>query len=380
MKTGLKRGGWQRAKVTNLVSDKDTGIYYARARINGKLKWRSLKTQVESVAKQRLNDTLTELRAAAQVKAASSQMTGTAQTNVEHFIAIYRESSIHDASLAPATKLRREIALKAVLKTWPDLPTRDARRVTPSDCEQWAASALRTGTGFVAPKAKTVRKGMAASSFNKCVDTLRAIFEIARKHGVAYGNPADSIKKAKMKQRKLELPSVEKFRAIVESVASAGARQSQDCADLVRLIAFSGARLSEATELQWRHVDTVKAQITIPGTKTDSSHRTIPLFPPLGALLDDIRSRRGEVSPDAPIAAVHECKGALRSACRTVGVKTLTHHDLRHLFATRCIEIGTDIPTVANWLGHRDGGALLMRTYSHLRNEHSQAAALKISF
>ena len=29
-------------------------------------------------------------------------------------------------------------------------------------------------------------------------------------------------------------------------------------------------------------------------------------------------------------------------------VKRLTHYDLRHLFATRCIENGVDIPTVSS--------------------------------
>ncbi|MBU6410034.1 MAG: hypothetical protein KGR98_06580, partial [Verrucomicrobia bacterium] len=39
---------------------------------------------------------------------------------------------------------------------------------------------------------------------------------------------------------------------------------------------------------------------------------------------------------------------------------------LRHLFATRCIEAGVDIPTVLRWLGHQDGGALCMKTFGHL--------------
>jgi integrase len=39
-----------------------------------------------------------------------------------------------------------------------------------------------------------------------------------------------------------------------------------------------------------------------------------------------------------------------------------------------------DVPTVARWLGHRDGGALAMRTYGHLREEHSRAAAAKVTF
>jgi integrase len=77
---------------------------------------------------------------------------------------------------------------------------------------------------------------------------------------------------------------------------------------------------------------------------------------------------------------VSECTIALARACKELGIPNLTHHDLRHLFATRCIESGVDIPTVSRWLGHKDGGALAMKTYGHLRNEHSQAMAQKVKF
>ena len=55
-------------------------------------------------------------------------------------------------------------------------------------------------------------------------------------------------------------------------------------------------------------------------------------------------------------------------------------HDLRHFFATTCIEQGVDIPTEAKWLGHQDGGALAMRVYGHLRDEHSKEQASKLKF
>jgi integrase len=51
---------------------------------------------------------------------------------------------------------------------------------------------------------------------------------------------------------------------------------------------------------------------------------------------------------------------------------------MRHLFATSCIESGVDIPTVSRWLGHSDGGNLAMKTYGHLRQEHSDAQAAKV--
>jgi hypothetical protein len=41
---------------------------------------------------------------------------------------------------------------------------------------------------------------------------------------------------------------------------------------------------------------------------------------------------------------------------------------------------GCDVQTVAAWLGHRDGGALLCRTYAHLLNQHKQAMAQRVVF
>jgi integrase len=70
----------------------------------------------------------------------------------------------------------------------------------------------------------------------------------------------------------------------------------------------------------------------------------------------------------------------MNRAARIAGMERITHHDLRHLFATRCTESGVDIQTVSRWLGHKDGGALAMRVYGHLCDEHSTAMAQKVSF
>jgi integrase len=221
---------------------------------------------------------------------------------------------------------------------------------------------------------------MSPSAFNKCVNTLRAVLEIAREFGVIYKNPAAEIAKARIKQKRLELPSAKQFEEIIKQIRTAGARWSPDCADMVRFLTYSGAHLLEATALRWSHVKPTKNEITIPGTKSGSSYRIIPLFPALAALLDEIKNRREPEAQDAPILRVGGSLGALESACKTVGLKAINHHDLRHLFATRCIESGVDIPTVSRWLGHSDGGALAMKTYGHLWQEHSAAQAAKVTF
>jgi integrase len=296
------------------------------------------------------------------------------------FIQSWQERTENDLSLAPGSKLRRDIALKALLKTWPGLASLDPRLIREADCRRWAVNAFRDGTGFVAPRARTRRRGMSPSAFNKCVDALRGILAIAEEEGVVSSNPANGISKVRDRRPSLELPSPGQFEALVGAVARGKSRWAADCADFVRLLAYSGARLREATALQWRHVDDARRRLTIPGTKSESSHRVIPIFPPLAGLLLDIRSRRPGEPREAAISRVRECRQSLRSACRAVGVPPLTHHDLRHLFATRCIESGVDIPTVSRWLGHSDGGVLAMKTYGHLSDEHSALQAAKVRF
>ena len=71
-------------------------------------------------------------------------------------------------------------------------------------------------------------------------------------------------------------------------------------------------------------------------------------------------------------------RAALIAACARLGLPRLTLYDMRHYFNTWAIENGVPIPTVAKWIGHKDGGALLMRTYTHLRDAHGLAEARKL--
>ena len=53
---------------------------------------------------------------------------------------------------------------------------------------------------------------------------------------------------------------------------------------------------------------------------------------------------------------------------------------MRHHFASYCVMSGIDFKTVAQWLGHRDGGFLVCKTYSHLSASHTREQAQRLSF
>jgi site-specific recombinase XerD len=87
-----------------------------------------------------------------------------------------------------------------------------------------------------------------------------------------------------------------------------------------------------------------------------------------------------ETAPEKTVLKVTNARGAFDHACCEIGMKTISHKTLRHLFVTTAIESGIDVLTVSHWLGHKDGGALAMKVYGHLRNEHSKLAAQKVNF
>ena len=152
--------------------------------------------------------------------------------------------------------------------------------------------------------------------------------------------------------------------------------------DMIEFLAYSGMRaFSEAPWVTWEDVDWQRKEIVVRGSPETGTKnreiRRIPLIPDMESLLTRLQ---GSGHPSGRILQVQKCQGALTRACQKLGIPRITHHDLRHLFATRCIESGVDIPTVARWLGHKDGGALAMKVYGHLRNQHSQEMAKKVRF
>ena len=155
---------------------------------------------------------------------------------------------------------------------------------------------------------------------------------------------------------------VELGRGSAKSAAtrSAGVWCSQQCGDLIEFLAFSGCRLGEAGYVRWTDVDLEGGMMWVHGDPLTGTknweRRQVPIIPAMRRLLEDLRNNPRAVRDVKRlnanfVLAVTECQKAIDAACAKLGIKRVVHHDLRHLFATACIESGIDIPTVAKWLG-----------------------------
>lgn len=356
---------WQKSATPNLYRYRPSGTYFARAKVGGKLIRQSLHTATYSVAVLRLNDLLKENRGRVEIREATRSGPMTFREAADQLIAQIDA----DPSVKPATRAYRRRCLEALRRAWPELDATDVRRITPRQCQDWAA-------GFAERYSPTM--------YNNTVGTLRMVLDVAVKAGVRFGNPAAEVRKVKVPLKQLRLPSTEQFQRLVRTIAERGGRFSRDCANLVEFLAYGGFRKGEAENIRWADCDFAKGRILVSGdpehgTKNGEA-RWVPMNGAMVSLLQRLSAGRAEESPTVAVMKVQECQKAMERACRDLGLDRITHHDLRHFFATSCIEAGIDIPTVSRWLGHKDGGALAMRVYGHLRDQHSQAMAQRVTF
>jgi integrase len=359
---------WTKAPVANLVRYEPSGIYFARAKVRGKLVRKSLDTNILSVAKLRLADVVdAEHRAVApsQTKIVGKMTFGDA-------LAIFRERQKHATDIKESTKNYNERAAIDLLKTWTGLEQTDVKRITKFDCLEWRS---RFG------------KMYASTVINGTLSVLRRILDIAVDSGVRYDNPAKDkdVKRARVRRKELKLPEPDQFVALLAHVRGNGSGRGGHSADAIQFFSYAGPRLNEAARIFGRDCSFVKNEIVIRGDLITGTKnweiRRVPMIPEMRKLLERLKAECSEQEfMNNPVLRVRKFNRSLKNACTKLGLHHLTHHDLRHLFATRCIESGVDIPTVAKWLGHKAGGVLAMQTYGHLRDKHSANMAEKVIF
>ena len=142
----------------------------------------------------------------------------------------------------------------------------------------------------------------------------------------------------------------------------------------VALGAFTGMRKEELQRLRWEDVGEEWIVVGADGMTKGKTFRRVPVCGPLREVLATIP----EADRLGTVVRMKSPRRALHSACAKLKLADMRSHDLRHWFATWAIQSGVDIPTVAKWLGHVDGGALCMRTYGHVQDAHSVEAATKL--
>ncbi len=336
-----------------LYRNNASGIYYALVKRGGKQIRRSLKTNDRKLAIRRLADFRDKV-------ARLDPNTGSTRLAFGEVAARWLGS--WKAHLRPNSITSRQANIKQLSYTFGTQPVRGITRV---DCEAWAEKRS---------------PGVSASTYNQERDTLRTILDYAQREGLILDNPAKVIIRRKNDKTVIVIPSREQFDTLVKTLRVLDPR-SGPAAELVELLAYSGMRKGEANAFCLADVDFDRGAFTVTGGELGPKNheaRIVPLFPVLREFLE--RLQKDSPRPaNAPLVAILDAKKALISACKINGFPHFTHHSMRHFFVSNALEKGVDFKTIAAWVGHKDGGLLVAKTYGHLRDTHSYDMAKRIT-
>lgn len=219
-------------------------------------------------------------------------------------------------------------------------------------------------------------KGLAKTKYNanRCLGLIRAMYGKAEESGlIEFGkNPASSIRpfREEKKQRYLTKEEFQRLLKAIDELAQnevIGVYQ----AAAVRLLAFTGCRLSEILELEWRFVDLENKRITFAKHKTDNKGiKTVPLNKAAIQVLESLERQDDNPfvicgrKPNTHLVNLQKPWRRLRKAADLDDVRL---HDLRHSFASAAASSGIPLMLVGGLLGHSSPQSTAR--YAHLWQE-----------
>jgi integrase len=230
-----------------------------------------------------------------------------------------------------------------------------------------------------------VGKNKRPSTRNQYRAFVRALFDFAVSDAVIVKNPFDPkiIRTAKREPVTRLIPSPQEFEQIIAEIRQPswtlekGKRGGQrpmyqhDSADFAEFLGRAGVGQAEAGSLTWADIDEEREVIHYLRKKTKRAFNT-PVFPWLKPLLARLRAAAGP-NPHGPVFKVKDVKKALHGATERLGLPHFTQRNLRAMRIKRLWEQGVDVKVIAQWQGHRDGGTLIMTTYTQVFGSNAES-------
>ena len=222
---------------------------------------------------------------------------------------------------------------------------------------------------------KRHRQGLAGSSLQRCLSTLRSFFRYLMIEGVVQLNPAKEVQAPKNKRKLPTTLNVENVNQLV-NIKGNDVMAVRDCA-MLELFYSSGLRLSELSQLDLHDVNLSSAMVEVTGKGKKMRH--VPVGKQACRAIKNWLAQRSQLANDNEPALFVGKRGKrinnsviqqrMNHWATLQGLDVHVHpHMLRHSFASHMLESSSDLRAVQELLGHADISTT--QIYTHLDFQH----------
>lgn len=237
-------------------------------------------------------------------------------------------------------------------------------------------------------------KGLSVNTINGIVSLLKASLRCAVQVSTIDREFSHAIVRPKGNEKQVDCLTKDEQKRIERYIAE---KRNGRLFGII-LTLYTGVRIGELLALTWNDIDLSKGIMTvskscrdswnnrayikiIDSPKTESSVRIIPIPK---QLLPHLRALKKKSKNVYLVGGRGDCGSGIRSYQNTfelllkrLKIQHKGFHSLRHTFATRALECGMDIKSLAEILGHKNPTVTLKR-YAHSMLEHKAAMMNKI--
>lgn len=266
-----------------------------------------------------------------------------------------------------------------------------------SSLEQLTYSVIDEHCQFLLSSGGSNNEGLSAKTVSDTLSVIRSILKYSTQKGVTISNSVYSVRIKKHTQEMRVLTRAEQDRLCDYLYTDLNAYNIG-----ILTCLFTGLRVGEICALQWEDVSLTdntihvrrtmqriqdhtsterKTRIVITPPKSSCSIRIIPIPENLCKILRTyctIKSGYFLGSCEKAYLEPRSMQNYFKKALKRSSIEPANYHALRHTFATRCIEVGFDVKSLSEILGHASVNITLNR-YVHPSMELKQENMQRLS-
>jgi integrase len=235
-------------------------------------------------------------------------------------------------------------------------------------------------------------KALSPKTIRSIVIMLKTALQCAVDYEYIIKNPCLKVRLPRLKEKEVNVFTHEEQRKLETAILNS--RDSRHIGVLLCL--YTGLRIGELCALRWDHVNLKEKTLSIKSSlnrvsndknngsktqiiqeepKTKKSKRTIPLPEFICEILCKQKKDSGSqyvisMKSGKPVEP-RTMQAIYKKLLRETGIADHNFHILRHTFATRTIEIGADVKTISEILGHSNS-MITINLYVHSLAEQKQ--------